>query len=262
MPFLPVVQPTERFSDRADAYARSRPGYPPAVLDVLRRECGFEPGWVVADVGSGTGLSSVLFLSNGNPVQAVEPNGAMRAAAEGWLGDRPGFRSVAGTAEATTLPSGSVDLVVCAQAFHWFDPAAARAEFARIQRPGGAVVLLWNRRRLDGTPFLRAYEALLERHGIDYERVRRDRLGGAAVAAFFGTTPKRAALPNEQWLDLEGLKGRLRSSSYLPGEGHPGHGAMVQAAERLFAGHAEGGRVRLEYELEIYMGTLAGPAPA
>jgi SAM-dependent methyltransferase len=255
------VQPTERFSDRADAYARSRPGYPPAVLDVLRRECGLEPGWVVADVGSGTGLSSVLFLSNGNPVRAVEPNGAMRDAAEGWLGDRPGFRSVAGTAEATTLPSGSVDLVVCAQAFHWFDPAAARAEFARILRPGGGVVLLWNR-RLDGTPFLRAYEALLVRHGTDYEQVRHDRLDGAALAAFYGAPPKRATLPNEQWLDLEGLKGRLRSSSYLPGAGHPGHSALLRAAERVFADHAEGGRVRLEYELEIYTGTLAGSAPA
>jgi SAM-dependent methyltransferase len=216
----------------------------------------------VADVGSGTGLSAEPFLAAGNRVVAVEPNAAMRRAAESRLGGQARFRSVAGTAEATTLPSGRVDLVVCAQAFHWFDPAAARAEFARILRPGGAVVLLWNRRRLDGTPFLRAYEALLVRHGTDYERVRHDRLDGAALAAFYGAPPKRATFPNEQWLDLEGLKGRLRSSSYLPGAGHPGHGALLRAAERVFADHAEGGRVRLEYELEIYTGALAGAAPA
>src|SRR5947209_19315196 len=122
---MPDVNPTARFGDRVADYVATRPGYPPAVLDILRTEAGLTPAVVVADVGSGTGLSSAMFLRNGNTVYGVEPNPEMRAAGEQLLARHRNFRSVAGTAEATTLPDASVDLVVAGQAFHWFDPPRA-----------------------------------------------------------------------------------------------------------------------------------------
>jgi SAM-dependent methyltransferase len=150
-----------RFSNRADNYARYRPGYPLGVMDILRNQCGLTDASVVADIGSGTGILSELFLRNGNTVFAIEPNAAMRQVADRLLGEFPNFLSIDATAEATTLDASSVDLVTAAQAFHWFDRDRARKEFARILRPGGWVALIWNERRLDSTAFLRDYEQLL-----------------------------------------------------------------------------------------------------
>lgn len=168
-----MPSPTDRFSDRVENYVRYRPSYPAAVLDVLREEIGLTPDWSIADVGSGTGISAALLLDNGNEVFAVEPNGPMRAAAEKLLAPYPKFHAVDGTAEATTLDARSVDAVVAAQAFHWFDPAAFGGECRRILKPNGWAVLLWNARRLDATPFLRGYEELLQKYGTDYARERR-----------------------------------------------------------------------------------------
>ena len=127
----------------------------------MKREVGLHPGSVIADIGSGTGISTQLLLSAGCEVYAVEPNREMREAAERILQGQAGFHSVDGTAEATTLPNQSVDLIVAAQAFHWFAPLPTRAEFDRILKPDGHVVLMWNARHLDSTPFLRGYEALV-----------------------------------------------------------------------------------------------------
>jgi SAM-dependent methyltransferase len=247
------LKPTERFSDRVEDYARFRPGYPPAVLDVLRREAGLAPQHVVADLGSGTGLSARLFLEHGNVVLGVEPNRAMREAAERLLAGWPGFRSVAGTAEATTLAAESVDLVVAAQAFHWFDPVATRAEVVRILRPGGWMALLWNTRTAT-TPFLREYEALLVRYGADYQRIRHDRIEDDVLTRFFGGDAVRLTVPNPQSLDLESLTGRMLSASYTPPAGHPDRAPMVRALDALFQRHQQEGRVRFEYETRLYLG--------
>src|SRR5689334_15561560 len=134
-----MVDPTLRFSNRVDNYSKYRPTYPSAVLDLLAAECGLTSNALIADIGSGTGLLAELFLTNGNRVVGVEPNREMRAAGERLLANAPGFTSVDGTAEATTLAAGSVDFVTAGQAFHWFDRALARVEFARILKPEGWV---------------------------------------------------------------------------------------------------------------------------
>ena len=139
-------------------YVRYRPGYPRAVLDLLREECGFAPESVVADIGSGTGILTQMLLENGNVVYGVEPNAEMRAAGESLLQRYARFRSVAGSAEATTLPDASVDFMFVGQAFHWFEPKAARAEFERVLKPRGWVAVIWNERKQDETAFLREYE--------------------------------------------------------------------------------------------------------
>lgn len=253
--------PTRRFTDRVAAYADARPRYPDALVELMVSD-GLEAGAVIADIGSGTGLSAEPFLRHGYTVIGVEPDPAMRAAAEAWLGSYPGFRSVAGSAESTGLDDASVDRVVVAQAFHWFDVRAARAEADRILTPGGRACLVWNTRRTGGDAFLRGYEELLRRFGTDYEAVRhrtegvkRDRGGGDALPAFFPGGHRRVVLENRQELDREGLEKRVRSSSYMPAEGAPGFEAMIQAVGELFESVSRDGRVRLRYDLEVFCGS-------
>lgn len=256
-----LPDPTRRFSDRAADYSRWRPGYPPGLLPLLTERLGLRPSWVVADVGSGTGLSALPFLEHGNRVVGVEPNGEMRAEAERVLAAWPGFRSVAGTAEDTGLEAASVDLAVAAQAFHWFDASATRSELLRVLCPPWRAVLLWNTRRTTTTPFLRGYEDLLRRHGTDYERVRHDRLRVEVFDAFFEGGRERTVLANAQELDLEGLTGRVCSSSYTPPAGDPRREVLLLELRRLFEAHAQDGRVVLEYDTEVHWGLLAGRSP-
>jgi SAM-dependent methyltransferase len=200
-------------------------------------------------VGSGTGILTEMLLANGNRVVAVEPNRAMARAAEERLGGDPRFRSVDGRAEATGLGPGEVDLIVAAQAFHWFDPARSRDEFLRILKPPGGVALVWNNRRVDTTPFLRDYEAFLRTWGTDYNEVSARYQQQAALQTFFGPGGYRASrFDYRQVFDLAGLRGRLLSSSYTPAAGDPRRGAHALGAGRAVrgapAGRARGLRVR------------------
>ncbi|HEV7704252.1 MAG TPA: class I SAM-dependent methyltransferase [Gemmatimonadaceae bacterium] len=257
------MDPRSRFSDRVENYVSSRPGYPQGVLDILRQATALTVQTRIADVGSGTGLSAELFLKNGNTVIGVEPNEAMRREAERRLEQYPGFRSVNGSAEATTLESYSVDQVIAGQSFHWFVPQLAREEFARILEPGGWVVLMWNRRRLDSSPFLRAYEALLQQFGTDYREVQHSNVDLARLREFFAEEEFfRFTLYNEQLFDLDGLRARLLSSSYTPTATDPTHQPMLRELERVFEQHAEEGRVHFEYDVEIYVGHVTSTASA
>jgi SAM-dependent methyltransferase len=248
---------TSRFSDRVANYVRYRPEYPDGVLQILREETRLTPQSAIADIGSGTGISADLFLRNGNVVYGVEPNAEMRRAAEERFAGRPEFHSVPATAEATTLPSGAFDYVMAAQAFHWFDAARASKEFARILRPSGWVVLLWNSRRVDSTPFLCAYEALLRTYGTDYLEVQHQNVDDAALRKFFAAGKfERRSVYNEQLLDFNGLAGRLLSSSYAPAKGQQNYEPMMRELERVFEKHAEEGRVCFEYDTELYFGRV------
>jgi SAM-dependent methyltransferase len=247
----------QRFSNRVADYVRYRPGYPPAVLDVLRTECGLRPGHVVADIGSGTGFLGELFLKNGNRVFGVEPNTEMRQVGEEYLASYDGFSSIEGCAEATTLGDSSVDFVTAGQAFHWFDPNAARIEFMRILKPAGLVVIAWHDRRMEEKNLTREYEELLERFGIDYKRVKDAYPETHHIRSFFGGDNFHSRdLPNEQVLDWDGLRGRLRSSSFAPTEDHSNYASMMAELDRIFRAHQKDGRVRMEYFTRIYFGQL------
>ena len=253
---MPASNATSRFSDRVENYVRYRPGYPPEVVEVLCRECGLRPEHVIADIASGTGIWTRLLLENGNTVFGVEPNADMRQAGEKLLADFPNFTSVAGTAEAATLPSASADFITAAQAAHWFDRVAARREFVRILRPGGWLVLLWNERLTEATPFLRDYEQLLLNYATDYEEVRHERTTDA-VNEFFDPQPHlERTFPMRQEFDYAGLEGRLLSSSYAPGPGHPKHVPMLRELRRVFDHRAVSGRVSFEYRTRVYYGQL------
>jgi SAM-dependent methyltransferase len=255
-----VTDPTKRFSSRVENYIRYRPRYPQELIPLLGRECALTPGSVVADVGSGTGILSEIFLANGSRVFGVEPNGEMRRAGERLLSGYPGFTSVDGRAEATTLPSATVDLVTAGQAFHWFDRPAARAEFARILRPRGWVVLVWNKRRKEATRFARAYERLLQRWSPDYDRVDLENLTDKMIVEFFKPGSfQRRALENRQVFDYQGLEGRLMSSSYAPEPGHPNHAPILAELREAFDAHNVNGTVTFDYQTVIYFGRLQPP---
>ena len=251
------LRATERFSNRVEDYVRYRPDYPRAMLDWLQREHGVTPQWLVADIGAGTGISSKLFLDADYRVIAVEPNAAMRAAAEKWLGHEHNFRALDGRADRTGLAAHSVDLVSVAQAFHWFDPASTRREFARILRPGGLAAIFWNSRRLAGTPFLEGYEALLQRYGTDYTSVAERYADDDAMRAWFGAGWRGTTrFEYSQQLDFDGLRGRLLSSSYAPKPGHPQHEPMLAALRELFERCQQGGHIGFDYDTRIIVGTL------
>ena len=247
---------TERFTSRVETYSKYRPTYPAAVIDLLRSECGLTADAIVADVGSGTGILSELILKNGNEVIGVEPNQAMRLAAEHLLSDYSKFKSVAGSAEASTLPAASVDLISAGQAFHWFDAVAARREFARILKPNGYVALIWNDRQLDSTEFLRGYEALLRQYGTDYAKVQEFNPRNVVTEFFAPGGFTLQQFPNRQEFDYNGFKGRVLSASYTPEPGNPNFEPMLSGLRKLFDSYQVEGKVAFEYDTKVFYGQL------
>ena len=246
-----------RYDDRAEHYARTRPGYPPALRDALLANGHLHPDDVVADIGSGTGLLTELLLGAGCRVYAVEPSAKMREQADARFAGEPRFVSVDGRAERTTLPDASVDLVAVGQAFHWFDPAAARAEFLRILQPPRRMLLVWNVRNEEASEFMAGYEALLRAHATDPSGVSGHRPDEKSMRHCYGAAPPAPLFfPHHQIFDLEGLKGRLLSSSFLPAPHEPAGRVMIEALERLFAAHQKNGHVRFDYETHAYAGTM------
>ncbi|HLK18309.1 MAG TPA: class I SAM-dependent methyltransferase [Bryobacteraceae bacterium] len=250
------LNPTGRFSSRVDDYSRYRPSYPPEIVPLLEHECGLTAESTIADIGAGTGLLAKLFLEFGCRVIGVEPNKEMREAGEQFLARHPKFTSINGRAEQSGLADASVNLVTAGQAFHWFDAAAARREFARILRDPKWVALIWNEREVTGG-FLTGYEQLLRRYAPDYHRVDHRQIGGAQMDDFFGEGNwKLATFPNVQEFDLEGVRGRLRSSSYAP---HPGDAAfepMMSELDGLFHKHQRSGSVAFLYKTNVYYAAL------
>lgn len=255
-----MKDPKARFSDRAENYAKYRPGYPREVLTFLKERRALTSDSMVADVGSGTGILSALFLESGYRVFGIEPNREMRQAAEGFLGDHPLFESVDGAAENTTLADQSVDLIVVANSLHWVEKDAARAEFSRVLSPGGRVAIVWNIPRKSGTPFLEAYTELISTYRTDggaggeaeavYEMTEAFFDGGSSEQQGYET----ADFPYSQALDFKGLKGLVLSSSSMPAPGQPDSREMLRDLEEIFRSNESGGEVVMEYEVSVYCG--------
>ena len=255
---MPAKNSTTRFSSRVDDYIKYRPHYPAEILDLLAEKCGLTPESVIADIGSGTGIVTKLFLENGNPVVGVEPNREMREGGEHYLAEFARFTSVDGTSDATRLPPQSMDFILAAQAFHWFDQTKTRAEFQRILNHDGWVVLVWNDRRTDSTPFLRDYEALLQNFGNDYNEINHKNVQDESVfTTFYGVPPSVTTFDNIQRVDFEGLIGRLNSASYMPGRDDPRHAAVAKRAQEIFTAHQKNGMVAFEYNTRVFYGGMS-----
>jgi len=253
MKSMATKAPTERFGNRVDNYSKYRPRYPDAMLEFIRTVA--PQSAIVADIGSGTGILTKQLLNAGFEVYAIEPNDPMRSEAESSLSAEPLFHSVKGSAESTSLPDRSMDLITSAQAFHWFDRGKAKPEFRRILRPGRWTALIWNERRVDTSTFSWKYEELLRNRAPEYRQVDHRNVNAEDIGAFF--EPGEVIVkkfPNAQQLSREAFIGRVLSSSYVPLAGEPGHRDILAAAECLFDESAVEGTVSFEYQTMLYLG--------
>jgi SAM-dependent methyltransferase len=230
------------FARCAAAYERGRPGYAAAAVEFLATSLRLGPGRYVVDLAAGTGKLTRPLLATGAEVVAVEPVAEMRAALPA------GARAVDGTAEATPLPTASADAVAVAQAFHWFDGDAALAEIHRVLRPGGALALVWNRRRMDD-PLNQAIEELIAPHRGHTSSFRT----GAWRVAFdrsklFGPLDERV-FRNDQFLDADGLADRVASVSFIAALDEKERTKVLRAA-RALAG-AAGVTIRQDTEVQV-----------
>ncbi len=246
----------DRFTGVAEGYARHRPSYPGALVDWVIAEAALRPGDAVADVGCGTGIFTRLLAARGLDVVGIDPNEDMLAQARAEGGPRYGR----GEAHATGLADASVALVTVAQAFHWFELDAALDELARVLGAGGSVAAIYNLRA--ECTFLRDYDRLLRRfsreHGVleSWESTLREIERHPRVAA-----PRRRELAHAQAFDLEGLRGRAWSSSYVY-RGVSDRDGFDAALAELFAAHARGGRVEFPYRATALVFSLRTPPPA
>ena len=255
----------DRFSNRVENYIKFRPDYPGDVIAFLKQQGMLTQDSVIADIGSGTGISAELFLKKGNTVYGVEPNKEMREAGERLLKGYSAFKSIDATAESTTLENKSIDLIIAGQAFHWFDKEKSKEEFKRILResvpsgkPDGTVVLMWNDRRTDSTQFLQAYEDFIKMFATDYLQVNHKNIDEEIFNNFFGEgNYKMESFLNYQHFDLDGLKGRILSSSYMPAEGHKDFDFMMRVLKKIYNRFQENGKVSIEYDTKIYYGKLS-----
>ena len=249
---------TKRFSDRVENYVKYRPDYPAIAFSFIKDQFALSKSSIVVDVGSGTGISTGPFLDLGCVVNAVEPNSEMRKAAENAFAGRQTFHSIDGTAENTKLPSSSADLVIAAQAFHWFDPSKFRSEVKRILKPNGHAVLMWNIRKETGTRFLESYEKVLCAYGTDYMKVRRQNVTeNGSLDTFFGKDNYQVkTFRHSKRFDLLALKGLLLSSSYAPNEGHVNYAPMIEKLTEIFNTYADNGEAEMPYETMLYFGRI------
>ena len=247
---------TERFSDRVENYVKYRPHYPKEIIPFLEKKIGLTTSSVIADIGSGTGISAEMFLQNGNTVYCIEPNKEMREAGEKLLNGHSRFHSIAGTAEETTLPDKSIDVIIAGQAFHWFDVDKAKFEFKRILRSAGWVVLIWNERATNTSQFLHAYEDFLNTFGTDYKQVNHVNVYGSIDHLFGQNGVHIHTFPNQQNFDYDGLKGRLLSSSYTPSPEDPAFLPMLEELQKLFDKYQQNNSVIFEYTTKVFYGQI------
>ena len=238
---------TERFSGRVEEYVRFRRAYPAAaIVDWLREHIGLKAAWPVVDVAAGTGMLTEVWLGNGNPVTAVEPNAEMRVACEELRERWPQLQVVGGTAEATGLLAGEAALVTAGRAFHWFEPTRAAAEFSRVLSPGGWVVLVSSGRKRDDSTRGRDFEQLLIDFGTDPDYGARRRLREAGWAGFLKGLGRpesysRVAFEEAWPVGLEEFRGMVQSVSCAPLSGDPRYPAMQRALEAFFTRWSEAG---------------------
>lgn len=246
----------QRFSSRVEDYEKYRPSYPTALVEKIFDYVGVPSQSIVADIGSGTGIFTQLILAEGAKVVAIEPNESMRQAAEIKLSHNPSFTSQNGSAENTDLENHSVDLITAAQAFHWFNNAETKAEFARILNQNGWLALIWNDRKY-GQGCQAAYEDILKKYATDYSHVNHQNLSEQQIASFFQDNQMETySFTNIQEFDFDGVIGRLRSCSYCPDESSQDYQAAIYELRQAFDTHAVNGLVQFEYDSRLYIGKI------
>lgn len=248
---LKELNPKSRFSNRAENYAKYRPDYPKEIIDFLNEVVGFNKKSVVADIGSGTGILTKMFLDNGNSVYAVEPNKEMRQASEGQLKSYEKFNSIEGASDNTKLEPESIDIITAAQSFHWFDLEPTKKEFLRVLKENGAVVLMWNLRKRVPDEFMNEYMEIVLKYSENLN-LKSDSDKETIPNFFKPKTVHKKVFNNPQIFDYERLKGELLSYSYMPTETHENFPSMIKELENLFNKHNNNGEVTIQYETHLH----------
>jgi ubiquinone/menaquinone biosynthesis C-methylase UbiE len=247
---------TQRFSNRVDNYVKYRPHYPKEILEYLKEEINLNGSTVIADIGSGTGILTELFLQNGNKTFGVEPNAAMRLKGEELLNNYKNFISINATAEATTLNDASVDLIIAGQAFHWFDAEKTKKEFKRIAKANAYAALIWNNRQTE-TNLEKEYDTFLLKYATDYTNIDHKNITPDKIEAFFH--PQKVTLATfsiKQVFNYEELQGRLLSSSYISLEENEKYHSMMRELKELFEKYQTNGIVKFNYTTNVYLGRI------
>jgi SAM-dependent methyltransferase len=236
------------FQRGAAEYERGRPGYPHDAVQWLWRELRLGPERTVLDVGAGTGKLTRELVPSGATVVAVEPVPGMRSVLEQIV---PGARALAGTAEALPVEDESVDAIVVAQAFHWFDVPAAAAEFHRVLRPDGRFGLIWNRRLLD-EPIQRAVREIIEPYRRESPSHYRGEWRAPLEASGLFEAVGETEVPSEQVLDAEAFVDRFSSISFVAALPDSERASAVQRLRAVAAGAGEH-PLHLGYTTEAYV---------
>jgi SAM-dependent methyltransferase len=251
----------EGFQVGASAYERGRPEYPPEAVAALAEACRIEPGRDVLDLAAGTGKLTRMLVTTGASLVAVEPVEAMRRAFSERLPDVP-VRP--GTAEAIPLRDGSLDAVVVAQAFHWFDSVRAAREIHRILRADSSVGLVWNVRD-ESTSWVARLTGIIEPHRgtTPTHRTGAWREGFDDTGLF--SPLERREFRYEQALDADGLVDRTVSISFIANLPDDARNAVADQVRRLAAEDpALAGResFSLPYRTDVYVARRLEPASA
>ncbi len=247
----------KRFSDRVDDYVKYRPSYPEEIINYLEDLNILQGKSIIADVGSGTGILTKLFLDHGNKVYGIEPNTEMRIAGENFLKEFDNFQSIIGSSENTNLPDHSIDLITAGQAYHWFNVEETAKEFKRIlkDRNKDNIILIWNT-RTEIKPFNKELEELIKKYSKDYNQVSQTQDKNKAKNIFFNKEFKKKIFPNNQILSFEALLGRLQSASYMIKKNDFKYEQFYDELSKLFHKHEKNGFIILEYETEVFYGNL------
>lgn len=252
-----IMDNTEKFNQKADAYSFGRPTYAKTFIDWLYSEQGLNRQSIIADIGSGTGILSKQLLDKGSIIYAVEPNTDMRINAENKLKSFKNFRSVNGTAEHTTLENNCVDFITVAQAFHWFNVISFKKECYRILKPNGKVFLIWNTR--DSAADVNIQQGLIFKKycpnfvgfsgGIKENDER--------ICAFFENKFVRVEFDKPLLYDREKFIQRSLSSSYSLNKEDKNFNQFLQAINDFFDRYSINGVLTVPNNTVVYFGTVA-----
>lgn len=247
----------ERFTDTVSHYAQYRPHYPKELIPLLRAFDALKDDAVIADLGSGTGILTQDFILNGHTTYAIEPNQSMRDAAEKTLKENKTFFSINATAESTTLPNDSINLITIATAFHWLDPNKTKHECKRILKEGGYVALIWNIRDVYASPLMLDYEKILQQYAVDYQSNASQNYDENIIKTFYEPGSYLIeTLPNKQRFNKKGLVGRLLSTSYLPRDDENTLKKLIKEIEAIFDLYQDKGSIEFLYQTKLYLGQL------
>lgn len=243
------------FSDKASMYQKGRQGYAPQAIELILEKY-LVPGGTVADIGSGTGILSAEFLDRGIETYCVEPNEEMRMRSEQRFLSNPLFHAIKATAEHTTLPAYSVDLITAGSSFHWFDAAAFRTECLRILRPGHPVCILHNIRD-DTDPFTKAQHKLCETYCPGFTSLMHGALKSQAQApSFFGGPMERYIFPFPLTYTKELFLQRTLSSSYAPKQTEANYAPFVEKMWELMHDASTGSSIVIPNQTLLLAGVI------